>query len=84
MAELRDIDDVQKAHDCLTAFVAGEHPLTEGIPEEVRRELQSVKLARSALESLCWVLKHDRSLTAFQRNLDGLGWQDMEKVHAEE
>lgn len=80
MAELRDVDQIQKAHDCLWAFVMGKHPLSAGIPEKVRLELPSVKGARAALEGMCWVLKHEHS-NLFQKNLDGLGWEDMEDSH---
>ena len=82
-AGLRDVDEIQKAHDCLWAFVMGDHPLSSGIPEEPRLELQSVKLARAALEGLCWVLRHEHN-TAFQDNLDRLGWQEMSPIEAGE
>lgn len=75
--------DLQNAHDCLWAFVMGEHPETENLPEDVRLEMEPVKAAIAALDALCWMLRHEHN-TRFQENLEKLGWREMEHAPEED
>lgn len=54
--ELRDVKEVQRAHDILAAVILGEVPSPV---EGVRDEQILTALLRAQLDALCWVLKHD-------------------------
>jgi hypothetical protein len=60
--QLRDVKEVQRAHDILRAIVLGE------VPSPVEGELILTALMRAQLDALCWVLKHEHR-NGFQENL---------------
>jgi hypothetical protein len=58
---MRSPDEIQWAHDLLTAFVTGEVP--HAIIDEA-----SMEHLQSSLDVLCWVLDHEH-VDAFPRNI---------------
>lgn len=61
---MRDIGEIQKAHDILVAHLMGDLPNVELAEEELRA-------ITAAADVLCWVLRHDHNDT-FARNLEML------------
>lgn len=65
--QLRAALEIQRAHDMLKGIAIGEIPIAFGGPDA---ELQRAMMF-SALDVLCWVLRHDHN-TEFATNLDAL------------
>jgi hypothetical protein len=63
--ELRDVKEVQRAHDILTAVILGEVPSPV---ESAKDEQILTALMRAQLDALCWVLKHEHR-NGFPENL---------------
>ncbi len=58
---IRDLEQIQRAHDMLWAIVLGKVPSPFGQASE--------PMLQTALEALCWVLQHDHGDTGFKKNL---------------
>ena len=58
--QVRDSEEIQKAHDALSAIIAGE------VPDPFEGGERETCVA--ALDVLCWILRHDHN-PAFAENL---------------